>query len=251
MNDNDINEIILNDEDTNSNASVEMIEIYELDTEDNDSSSDNDRSEVDEGINKELLAAVRDGGVYAEVAGCISRGAAPGWTDGAGYSALHGAADHGHVEVARLLLDRGWDRHLLARDKLGMTPLHYAADFGRPEMIQLLAERAGIAGEGGGHRAARDGRVNKEVVRLRARDKAAIFGRANMELVRAAAARRPFLDCQDDQGKETPLHWASRQGRSDAVRKLLRLGADKSIKRSDGKTARDIAKYPETSSAFD
>ena len=46
MNDNDINEIILNDEDTNSNASVEMIEIYELDTEDNDSSSDNDRSEV-------------------------------------------------------------------------------------------------------------------------------------------------------------------------------------------------------------
>ena len=107
MNDNDINEIILSDMDTNSNASVEMLEIYELDTEDNDSSSDNDRSEVDEGINKELLAAVRDGGVYAEIAGCISRGAAPGWKDGAGYSALHGAADHGHVEVARLLLDRG------------------------------------------------------------------------------------------------------------------------------------------------
>ena len=120
MSDNNINEIILNDEDTNSNASVEMIEIYELDTEDNDSSSDNDRSEVDEGINKELVAAVRDG-VYAEVAGCISRGAAPGWTDGAGYSALHGAADHGHVEVARLLLDRGWDRHLQERDKLNLA----------------------------------------------------------------------------------------------------------------------------------
>ena len=43
MNDNDINEIILNDEDTNSNASVEMIEIYELDTEDNDSSSFSER----------------------------------------------------------------------------------------------------------------------------------------------------------------------------------------------------------------
>ena len=251
MSDININELIPIDEDTDSNASVEMLEILELATEDNDSSSDNDRSDdVDEGINKELLAAVRDG-VYAEVAGCISRGAAPGWTDGAGYSALHGAADHGHVEVARLLLDSGWARQLQARDECGMTPLHYAADFGRPEMVQLLAERAGIAGEAGGHRAARDGRVNKEVVRVRARDKAALHGRANMAMVRAAAVRRPFLDCQDDQDKETPLHWASRRGRSDAVRKLLSLGADKSIKRRDGKTAKEIAKYAETSSAFD
>ena len=58
-------------------------------------------------INQELYSAALDGR-YDEVAGSISR-ADPGWTSVGGNSALHGAAWHGSVQVAGLLLDHGWD----------------------------------------------------------------------------------------------------------------------------------------------
>ena len=39
-----------------------------------------------------------------------------------GCSALHRAAEYGHVPMARLLLDHGWDMD--KPDDLGITPLH-------------------------------------------------------------------------------------------------------------------------------
>ena len=57
------------------------------------------------------------------VARYISRGRAnPAWKVGSGMSALDQAAYLGHVRIAELLLDNGWD--LEARNDLGGRPLH-------------------------------------------------------------------------------------------------------------------------------
>ena len=107
-------------------------------------------------INEKLWFAAY-GGSYDEIAGCISRGADPGWTDRDGYSALHwavfrcrgfcgtkdgtrrrgmtGAGDHytlhiteeGQVEVIQLLAARGAE--INCQDSYQETPLHPAARY--------------------------------------------------------------------------------------------------------------------------
>ncbi len=60
-------------------------------------------------------------------------------TDGRTLSALHYAASEGHVDVVRLLLDRGADPGVSALG--GMTPLFLAAAGGHADVVKLLVER--------------------------------------------------------------------------------------------------------------
>jgi hypothetical protein len=55
------------------------------------------------------------------------------------HTPLHLAAWQGHVEVARLLLDRGADPN--ARGEFGSTPLHYAVKHRVDEVVALLLDR--------------------------------------------------------------------------------------------------------------
>ena len=153
---------------------------------------------------RKFFAAVLNGR-HGEVARYISRGRAnPAWKHGevgSGMSALDHAAYLGHVRIAELLLDNGWDWE--ARNYLGGRPLHCcaAAGNGHVEMIQLLVNRGAM------------------------------------------------LDSQDNL-KNTPLHYAAGEGHAAAVRLLLSLGADRTIKNGDGKTAEDLAKDENTRAAF-
>jgi ankyrin repeat protein len=54
-------------------------------------------------------------------------------------TALHHAAKYGHVEVAKLLLDRG--AKIEAKDINDLTPLHLAASNGYLEVDKLLFDR--------------------------------------------------------------------------------------------------------------
>ncbi len=56
-----------------------------------------------------------------------------------GWTLLHWAACHGHVDLARALLDRGADRE--CTDEEGQTPLMLAASAGHLDMVRLLLER--------------------------------------------------------------------------------------------------------------
>ena len=97
---------------------------------------------MSEDINFKLYEAAEDGR-YDEVAAYISRGADPTWTNGIYVrTALHRAAWNGHVRVAGLLLDHGWN--LKARNSVGWQPFHSAAAGGHVEVMQLLSARGAV-----------------------------------------------------------------------------------------------------------
>ena len=56
-----------------------------------------------------------------------------------GETPLHVAARKGHVEIAKLLLERGADPNI--GDIYGWAPLHEAAQWGRTEVARLLLKR--------------------------------------------------------------------------------------------------------------
>ncbi len=58
--------------------------------------------------------------------------------DSDGWTPLHSAALRGHVEIVRLLCDRGAD--VEARDNGGRRPLHYAAFHGHISVVKELIE---------------------------------------------------------------------------------------------------------------
>jgi len=60
--------------------------------------------------------------------------------DEAGLTLLHWAADRGHCEVAKLLLDAE-PLMLNVQDAEGQTALHYAASCGHKDLVLLLLER--------------------------------------------------------------------------------------------------------------
>jgi ankyrin repeat protein len=70
-----------------------------------------------------------------------------------GWTPLHLAAFFGHVEAARLLLDRGADVQAVSRNGLGNSPLHAAVAGKHAEVALLLHARGGdpLAVDSGGY----------------------------------------------------------------------------------------------------
>ena len=57
------------------------------------------------------------------------------------WTALHNAADKGHLEIASLLLERG--ANVNATTSSGMNPLHWCARNGHIAMAELLLRQPG------------------------------------------------------------------------------------------------------------
>ena len=232
------------------------------------------------GDNYKLYHAAWDGR-YDEVAGLISCGADPAWTHSYGWSALHTAASNGHVRVARLLLDNGWD--LEARNRWGIRPLHRASEDGRVEVIQLLAARGAeincqnsekrtplhCAAEYG-HSAAiqlllslgadrsvkncndktaeevAEDEETKSVFKNITEDQAQLLTKAVREEDWTSAAilvqGGAPLDTIDDENKKVKiLHHAATIGSSGAVKKIIADGQPVEAKDDDGNTVLQLA----------
>ncbi|CAJ1449817.1 unnamed protein product [Effrenium voratum] len=185
----------------------------------------------------------------------------PNTTDDVGRSALHVAAERGHVEVVHCLLDSGADKDR-ADTRSRHTPMHDAAKNGHHEVVRCLLEagaekdKARIGGFTPLYVATRDGHTG--VVRCllhasAATDKADIDGRAplhvaawqgNLEVLRCLLDSGAEKDKPDKSGR-TPLHVAASKDREEAVRSLLAARADKNKVDTCGDTPLQLVFYNE------
>ena len=170
---------------------------------------------------------------------------------------LHVAASRGQTAVAQLLLDFGADVHGPTGDG-EWAPIVFAAYRGHTDMVELLIENgAGITAEDGNPIHYAGQRKHKDICRLLVENGAidALIDSDNPDvthLFRAAYSydadaveevltRRPeIVDSKDKDGR-TPLHEACTQGDTKTVRKLLRFGADFTIRDNNGQTPVDRA----------
>lgn len=125
-----------------------------------------------------------------------------------GETALYGAAEQGHMDIVRLLLDNGADIHV--QDKFDETPLHSAAEQGHTDIVRLLLDNGADihaqteSGQTPLHGAAKEGHI--DTVQLLLDNGADIHVQAEY--------------------RGTPIHGAAGGGHTDIVRLLLDNGAD-------------------------
>ena len=148
----------------------------------------------------------------------VERGADASVQDEDGRTPLHHASSRGHVDVARMLVERGAD--VSVQDEDGRTPLHHASSEGHVDVARMLVERGAdvsVQAEDGWtplHQASSEGHVDV----------------ARMLMERGADA-----SVQDEDGW-TPLHHALSEGHVDVARMLVERGADVSDQDEGGRT---------------
>ncbi|KAF3142747.1 hypothetical protein TWF703_000250 [Orbilia oligospora] len=150
-----------------------------------------------------------------------------------GELALAHAARWGHVEAAKVLLDHKADANLY--NKAGLTPLLEAARAGNLEIVNILLERG----------------ANLELRSIVTSSSSPTAGRTplsfaaqggNKLLIEFLLGKGEKLDSRDAKGG-TPLMYAIRNCKQEAVIRLLESGANPLIKSNDGKTALSWCDY--------
>ena len=180
----------------------------------------NSRSFVDEST--PLHLALQEG--HVEVARLlVERRADLGARDKDGWTPLHRASEMGHVDLARILVVDGAD--LESQDKVGSTPLHRASQKNHGELARLLLEHGAnvIAQDKDGltplHFASRSG---------------------HLQLARILLEHGANVVAQDKHGW-TPLHFASHGRNVELAWILISHGADATAQDEDGWTPLHLA----------
>ncbi|MDC0857561.1 ankyrin repeat domain-containing protein [Rickettsiales bacterium] len=177
----------------------------------------------------ELISAIRQKRDIAEIRQIISgvedinQASTSSYDEGR--TPLHIAAQNGHPEIVKLLLDRGAEVNQAGR--YGTTPLHIAAHRGHREAVQLLLDRGAEVNQSDN-----DGTTPLCI--------AVING--HREAVQLLLDRGAEVNQADDDG-ETPLYIAVINGHREAVQLLLDRGAEVNQSDNDGTTPLCIAAF--------
>ncbi len=168
--------------------------------------------------NRPLFVAVRNHHTALALV-LLDRGVDPGLCDSYGTNALMFACWKGEYAVAARCLADGVDPDI--PNKTGEAPLLFAASFCHPDIVQLLLEHGA------------DPRT-MDAEGLTTLHWAAFRGCSDALAMLLNAA--PDLLNQTDQLGRTPLIMAAISGETEAVRRLLEIGADPDIKDHSGNT---------------
>ena len=156
----------------------------------------------------------------------LEHGANPNARDMYGVTPLHLAARKGHVEITKLLLEHGADPN--AKEKLGgETPLYWAVVHDRIDTAKLLLE----------HGADPNNKSKRFIVNERAVLHWAVRNE-NVDLVRLLLEKGANPNVKDKDGY-TPLHIAVLRGNPQIVELLLKYGADPNARNAYGETPLD------------
>ena len=156
-----------------------------------------------------LLRASEEGGV-SQCTLYLDAGVPIDCVDGGGMTPLHHSCSEGHLETARLLLDRG-STAIDEKDGAGETPLYHSCRYGHLEIVRLLLDRGSTAID----EKACDGRTPLHLSCLRGH-----LETARLLLDRGSTA----IDEKDPYASWTPHHCAYRNGHEEIVRLLLDRG---------------------------
>jgi ankyrin repeat protein len=163
---------------------------------------------------KALLDATKRGDVVA-VQSLLNEGADPNAAQGDGLSALHLAAQGGHLEIAKLLIDAR--ANVEAETRIGAyTPLHLASGGARTPVVRALLDAGANTG-------AVSSTTGATALHLAAK---ALNGESVVKLL---LGKGVLVDARESQGGQTALMLAASYGRIASVRELLSHGADPAI----------------------
>ena len=163
-----------------------------------------------------------------------------------GNTALHAAAEHGHFNVSRLLVESGARVDMANED--GFTPLHKAAAMGDYDTSALLVEKGAevkartSVGDTPLHFAAEMRNFEMAQMQKAMGVKSNYDWKTDNEKVAAFLIRRGAeLDARNKFGR-TPLQRTTPWNNYPVAKLLIDSGADASIKDNDGLTPYDHAK---------
>ena len=203
---------------------------------------------------KQMMAAARENDTVS-LEKLLKSPRSPNTRDAEGQTPLHHAAEHGHVEPMRLLLEAGAEI-----DTPSKTPLHAAVESGHLEAVRFLVQNGaqkdvlddfgctplGLAVQNEHLDLVRflvEEGANKDELFNKRHGTTALHIEAesgNLDMVRFLVAIGCDKDATDDSGG-TPLHRAAEADRLDIVRFLVESGACRHSTDEDGKTALDLA----------
>jgi len=106
--------------------------------------SNNLSDELRVAIEPILLTAASASNDYGMVEALLIAGTKPNLSDLDGRTALHIAAENGHIKIAELLLNHG--APINAKDRWGCTPLRQALRHQNPALITLLRSKNAVVG---------------------------------------------------------------------------------------------------------
>ncbi|XP_051803234.1 oxysterol-binding protein-related protein 1 isoform X2 [Acanthochromis polyacanthus] len=169
-----------------------------------------------------------------------------------GWTPLHLACYFGHKDVVEELLKAGADVNL--PNNIGDTPLHKAAFTGRKEVVMLLLHYDACATViNGTAQIPKDVTQNAEIRSMLEAAERTEERKLEEKLLEAAREgdlstltqllsrkKPPDINCTDLLGN-TPLHCAAYRGQRQCALKLLKSGANLSVKNKNGQSVCDLA----------
>ena len=162
-----------------------------------------------------VIEAARRGDVVA-LERLLEQGADANSARGDGMTALHFAAELGHVEAVRILLQAGAD--VAAGTRIGhYTPLHLASRGGHVAVAKSLLE------------AGADARATTTSSGSTPLHLAASSAGGGAELIALLAEHGADVNAREVSAGQTPLMFAAGAGRAEAAAELLARGADPSV----------------------